>query len=241
MLLLTCASLACQPEAPESPAVPSTTAPKHLVLITLDTTRADHLGTYGYEKPTSPNLDILAQQGVVFDMAISQAAVTPVAHASILTGLEPYHHGLRVLHGLEGNALDDSQVTLAETWAANGGESAAFVSAYPVTEAFGLHQGFDVFDAEFPQADGAGLVTESGTVNTGLSQRRADATTDAALAWLDTRASQDRPLFLWVHFFDPHDPFVLPPQNMLDLFPHSKQSRAEELIAMPTSATWTCK
>ncbi|MEE2750579.1 MAG: sulfatase-like hydrolase/transferase, partial [Myxococcota bacterium] len=209
LIAIGCTTLACEtPEPADAPEPPASSTTKHIVLITLDTTRADHLGAYGYEKPTSPNLDILAQQGVVFDMAISQAAVTPVAHASILTGLEPYHHGLRVLHGLEGNALHDSQVTLAEVWASHGGESAAFVSAYPVTEAFGLHQGFDVFDAKFPQADGTGLVTESGTVNTGLSQRRADATTDAALAWLDTRTNPEQPLFLWLHYFDPHDPFV---------------------------------
>jgi len=217
-------------DAPQTPeAAPP---PKHLLLITLDTTRADHLLPYGYPKETSPNLMALAKQGVVFENAISQAAVTPVAHASLLTGLEPYHHGLRVLHGLEGNKLDESHTTLAEVWAQNGGETAAFVSAYPVTAAFGLEQGFQVFDAAFPQTDGAGLVTHAGTVNTGLSQRRGDGTTDAALAWVDSRENKDRRLLLWVHYFDPHDPFLLPPQEFLDMFPPEGPGRAQELIAI---------
>lgn len=205
---------------------------RNVVLITLDTTRADHLGVYGYSRPTSPNLDRLATQGVVFDHAISQASVTPVAHASLLTGLDPYHHGLRVLHGLEGNALAESQVTLAEVWGRRGGESAAFVSAYPAAAAFGLHQGFDVFDEEFAPAEGPPLVSPSGRVNTGLAQRRADVTTDAVLKWLDGRVDRRRALFLWVHYFDPHDPFVLPPQRVLDLFSTPGEERAERLIAV---------
>jgi len=101
---------------------PRGTPPKmNVLLITIDTTRADHLGCYGYSKPTSPNLDQLAAESVQFDLAIAQAAVTPVSHASILTGLDPYRHGLRVLHGLTANRLADEQVTLAELWQEAGG------------------------------------------------------------------------------------------------------------------------
>ena len=81
----------------------------NVLLITLDTTRADHLGCYGYKKQISPNIDKLAAKSFVFDMAIAQAAVIPVSHASILTGLEPYHHGLRVLHGLVANKLQEKR------------------------------------------------------------------------------------------------------------------------------------
>ena len=96
---------------------PSAQPPRYnVLLITLDTMRADHLGCYGYTKPTSPRLDALAAESVVFDRAIVQAAVTPVSHASILTGLEPYNHGLRVLHGLVANRLEEDQITLAEVW-----------------------------------------------------------------------------------------------------------------------------
>jgi hypothetical protein len=77
----------------------------NVLLVTLDTTRADYLGCYGYRESITPNLDRLAAESVIFDQAIAQAAVTPVSHASILTGLNPYHHGLRVLHGLVANRL----------------------------------------------------------------------------------------------------------------------------------------
>ena len=111
------------------------TAKHNLLLITLDTTRADRLGCYGYGRPTSPNLDELAQGSVVFTNAIAQAAVTPVSHASIFTGLEPYNHGLRVLHGRVANRLLEGQTTLAEVWQAAGGQTAAAISAFPVTAA----------------------------------------------------------------------------------------------------------
>jgi len=187
----------------------------NLLLITLDTTRADRLGLYGYDKPTSPNLDALAGESTVFDFAIAQAAVTPVSHASILTGLDPYHHGLRVMHGLTDNRLGKEQVTLAEVWKRVGAQTAAFVSAFPVTATFGLDQGFEVFDENFPSSDGKGLVSGSGIVNAGKSQRRADEVTKAAIAWLRNKADRDRPLFMWVHYFDPHDPLLLPPKEEL--------------------------
>ena len=180
----------------------------NVVLITLDTTRADHLGCYGYPKATSPHLDRLAAQGVLFTHAIAQASVTPVSHASILTGRDPYHHGLRVMHGMSSHRLADSQVTLAEVLKAAGYRTGAFVSAFPVSERFGLHQGFDVFDADFLEEPAEELVTKEGIVNTGTNQRRADETTRRALAWLD---EAEAPTFLWIHYFDPHDPLLLPP------------------------------
>ncbi len=212
------------------PAAPAT--PRNLVLITFDTTRADHLESYGYAAETSPNFTRLALQGTVFENAMSQAAVTPVAHASLFTGLDPYHHGLRVLHGLVGNQLPETHVTLAEIWGQQGGQSAAFVSAYPVTGAFGLEQGFEIFDANFPQADGEGVVGSGGTINTGLAQRRADETTDAALAWLRERPAEAPPFLLWVHYFDPHDPFLLPPPEFLEMFPPTEPGRPAELMAI---------
>lgn len=196
---------------------PAAEPPKYnVLLITLDTMRADHLGCYGYEKPTSPRLDALARESVVFDLAIVQAAVTPVSHASILTGLEPYNHGLRVLHGLVGNRLEEKQTTLAEVWRKTGAPTAAFVSAFPVTAAFGLEQGFQHFDENFPNSSGEGLVSKRGMVNTGQSQRRADATTEAAAAWLRTNADGGDPFLMWVHYFDPHDPMMVPPKGFMD-------------------------
>jgi arylsulfatase A-like enzyme len=200
-------------------ATPGQPPAHNLLLITLDTTRADALSCNGHPRPTTPQLDSLATApgSTLFDFAIAQAAVTPVSHASIFTGLDPHHHGLRVLHGLRNNRLEAEQTTLAEIWRRAGGETGAFVSAYPTTAAFGLDQGFDHFDADFPGADGSGLVSKNGVVNTGSAQRGARETTDAAISWLRKAAPRaDRhPIFTWVHYFDPHDTTVIPPQEEL--------------------------
>ncbi|MFQ5491460.1 MAG: sulfatase [Phycisphaerae bacterium] len=187
-----------------------------MLLITLDTTRADRLGCYGYGGGTSPNLDRLAAAGVVFERAMAQAAVTPVSHASILTGLNPYRHGLRVMHGLARNRLGDGQVTLAEVLEGAGYATAGFVSAFPASRRFGLGQGFETFDDDFGHTNANQLVTDRGIVNTGRVQRTAKDTTDRALAWL--RARGDGSFFLWVHYFDPHDPQLLPPPEYLMQF-----------------------
>jgi arylsulfatase A-like enzyme len=188
---------------------------RNVLLITLDTTRADHLGCYGYQFPTSPQIDQLAAESVLFDKAIAQAAVTPVSHASMLTGLDPYHHGLRVLHGLVNNRLSEKQLTVAEVWQQAGGQTAAFVSAFPAGSNFGLAQGFEHFDEQFPQSDGRGLVGRNGGVNTGRSQRRANHTSAAAIKWLDETADQNRPFLMWVHYFDPHDAKFRPPEEFV--------------------------
>jgi arylsulfatase A-like enzyme len=204
VLLLSGSGLVACSRAPVPPA-----AGANLLLVTLDTTRADRLGAYGSAAGLTPNLDALADRGVVFEQAIAQAAVTPVSHASILTGLDPYSHGLRVLHGTAHNRLGEAHVTLAEALAEAGYDTAAFVSAFPAGSYFGLDQGFSHFDEDFA-ADNP--VTPNGLVSTGLNQRRADHTTDRALAWLETASA---PYFLWVHYFDPHDPRVLPPDDFL--------------------------
>jgi arylsulfatase A-like enzyme len=184
-----------------------------ILLITLDTTRADRLGCYGYSGQTSENLDLLAERGTLFTRAISPSSITPVSHASILTGQYPYSHGLRVMHGLGLNRLPESRWTLAELLRDAGYQTAAFVSAFPVTERFGLRQGFSTFDAGFLETSGGGFVSEYGIVKTNGSQRRADETTERALDWL---ARAEHPFFLWIHYFDPHDRRVVPPKEWLD-------------------------
>jgi len=143
---------------------------RNVVVIVLDTTRADHLGVYDPTRTTTPRLDALASEATVFDFAIAQASVTPVSCASILTGRWPYRHGLRTLHGTSQNRLPPAQVTLAEVWHRAGGRSAAFVSAFPASRAFGLAQGFDVFDADFG-IENAPKISKTGVVSTGRSQR----------------------------------------------------------------------
>ncbi|MGD8395563.1 MAG: sulfatase [Candidatus Eiseniibacteriota bacterium] len=213
----------------------------HVLLVTLDTTRADRLGCYGDPRPTSRELDRLAAESAVFDAAIAQAAVTPVSHASILTGLDPHHHGLRVMHGLVANRLDEAQETVAETWLAAGGRTAAVVSAYPVTDDFGLAQGFEHFDASFLEGAGQGRRTAAGQVNTGLSQRGAKETTDAAIAWLHSVGqSADLPFLLWVHYFDPHDDFLLPPPDLLEALMDGPLAPAGPSLADTVRAHYDC-
>jgi arylsulfatase A-like enzyme len=202
----------------------------NVVVIVLDTTRADHLGLYGASRAITPRLDELAAESAVFDLAIAQASVTPVSCASLLTGLWPYRHGLRVLHGTSKNRLPPAAVTLAEVWKQAGGRSAAFVSAFPASGAFGLAQGFDVFDAEFG-IENAPHISKRGVVTTGMSQRRADVTTDAALDWLE-RAERDRAFLLWLHYFDPHDTYLTPPREFVARFPPASSSGADALRAL---------
>lgn len=182
-----------------------------VVLITLDTTRADALGAYGAPGDPTPHLDALATGGTLFERASAQASVTPVSHASIFTGQNPYTHGLRLMHGRTRNRLAEEAVTLAELLRDAGYRTAAFVSAFPATARFGLAQGFEHFDAAF--LDDEEPISANGAVNTGTSQRRADVTTDRALAWLVEESA--RPRFVWVHYFDPHDALVLPPESFV--------------------------
>jgi len=168
--------------------------------------------------------------------ASAQAAVTPVSHASIFTGQNPYTHGLRVMHGRTRNRLEDGAVTLAEVLSVAGYRTAAFTSAFPVTERFGLAQGFDHFDQAFldtPEAQ-----PEDGPVNTGTNQRRGDATTDAALDWLNAEVERVQPTagsaprFVWVHYFDPHDVFVLPPDEFVARHPAVPPAERAQLRAL---------
>jgi len=164
--------------------------PRHLVLVTLDTARADRLSAYGHRVPTSPALAALAERGVRFDDAISQAIVTPPSHASILTGKNPPRHGLRELSG---ESLAPGEQTRAELLRAEGFRTAAFVGAIPLLANRGLDQGFDVYDQIFPD---------------GMIERRARRTNLAVRDWL-SQAPEGR-IFLWVHYFDPHHPYNPP-------------------------------
>jgi len=169
------------------------------LLITLDTTRADHLEPYGADNVETPALSELAENGIVFERAFATAPITAPTHASLLTGLYPRRHGVRdnlTYH------LREEIPTLAERLAEIGFQTAAFVSASVLERRYGLDQGFDVFDDR---------VRSSATVleRRMTLERPAGATTDRALAWLDTLRG-DEPYFLWVHFYDPHIPYSPP-------------------------------
>jgi arylsulfatase A-like enzyme len=207
-----------------APRLRGTTSPDryNVLLITLDTTRADHLSCYGYPKKTSPVLDALAADGVRFDLAISASAITPISHASILTGLNPDRHGVRVFYGPTGHYLTQAHPTLATLLKAHGRQTAAFVSAYPASQRFGLHWGFDTFASELASAvmtqDPALPLPKDGywvAERTASAQRRADATVDQTLDWLKQGR---RPFFVWTHLFDPHDVSLVPPKEIMERF-----------------------
>jgi choline-sulfatase len=174
------------------------TAP-NILLITLDTVRADRIGAYGYAKASTPVLDRLAREGARFADATTQAPLTGPAHAAILTGLYPARIGVR------DNAttpVPEATTTAAELFKARGYRTAAFVGAFILTSPYGFAQGFDTFDADFPgYADSEKLQV----------QRRAGAVVDAALAWLAGPAGPGtRPFFAWVHLYDAHAPYDPP-------------------------------
>ncbi len=179
---------------------PGAAAEHHVVIITVDTTRADRLGCYGYAAAETPVMDRLAAEGVRFDQAISPVPITLPAHVSMFTGLDPHRHGVR--HNGE-FIVDPALTTLAEVLQGQGYDTAAFVSSFVLDARFGLNQGFDVYDAEVDPSRG-----EFGGLE---NERSAEAVTTAALRWLAQR-SPDRPFFLWVHYYDPHHPYEPPPR-----------------------------
>jgi arylsulfatase A-like enzyme len=194
----------------------------NVLLITLDTTRADHLRCYGYTRATSPNLDALAADGVRFELALSPSAVTPMSHASIFTGLNPDRHGLRVFYGKTGYFLSESEPTLASLLRSQGWETGAFVSAYSASQRFGLHWGFNTFQSEVAESvfkqDMTLRPPKDGywsTERVATAQRRSDETTDHVLGWLK---SARRPFFLWTHYWDPHDAALVPPEQITSWF-----------------------
>jgi arylsulfatase A-like enzyme len=173
----------------------------NVVLITFDTTRADHLSCYGYKAVRTPVIDQLAAEGMRYTRCFSPVPLTLPTHASILTGLYPYRHGVHV----NGEAaLADEAVTLAEILKRHGWATAAFVGAYPVASVFGLAQGFDTYDEDFGAA---------GKSRFFYVQRNAQAVSDAAIAWLDGATTNASPYFLWVHYYDPHAPYEPPGYN----------------------------
>jgi len=182
--------------------------PRNVILITLDTLRSDRLGSYGYSKATSPTLDALARRGALFQDAVAQATTTPPSHASILTGQNPPTHGLRKLYG---QRLPEANTTLAEVLGAAGYTTAAFVSAVPLRGNTGLAQGFDLYDDEWE------IESEDERL-----ERNADKTNRRVFEWLDT--VPETPLFLWVHYFDPHFPYF-PPDDYQRRFGVDKAAR----------------
>ena len=173
-------------------------ASPNVLLVTIDTLRADRLGGYGYARAATPVLDRLAREGVLVEEAVVQVPQTRPSHASILTGRLPYEHGIR-----DNNSppLEARLPTLATVLKGHGYQTGAVVGAYPVSRPSGLHRGFDFFDDPF----GAG---ETANAHNPRTERRASEVVDAALQWL--ARPRTAPFFLWLHVFDPHAPYAPP-------------------------------
>ena len=170
----------------------------NLLVVTLDTTRADRIGAYGFRNIETPTLDRLAREGVLFEQTMASAPLTLPAHASIFTSLFPPEHGVRDNGGF---FLAPSQVTLATMLKNRGFATGAVVGAYVLDGKWGLNQGFDSYvdDFELPTGRGFGL---------GEVRRPGNEVVDRALPWLEK--VKDRRFFAWLHFYDPHTPYEPP-------------------------------
>jgi arylsulfatase A-like enzyme len=215
MLALVLAACTRNPATPEGPR-PS------VLLITIDTLRADRLGAYGDTLARTPNLDALTRGGVCFTKAFTPAPLTLPAHATLMTGLLPPQHGVR---GNGGFALGGDHATLAEALRARGLRTAAFVGGFPLERRFGLARGFDHYDDVFDRAQG---------VHFDFAERRADRVAGAAQSWL---AGEKGPVFAWVHVFDPHAPYD-PPSEFRGVDPYRGEIAFTDHALGPLLAAW---
>jgi choline-sulfatase len=193
MSILLSLALAAAPAAAAGPA-----ARPNLLLVTIDTLRADHGGAYGDAAASTPALDGLARDGTLVEEAVVHVPQTRPSHATLFTGRYPYEHGIR--DNAQG-PLDRKWPTLAERLRAGGWDTAAVIGAYPVSRPSGLDRGFAFFDDPFGTWQGA-------TSGDARSERPAGEVADRALAWL--KRPRRAPFFLWVHFYDPHAPYEPP-------------------------------
>ena len=168
---------------------------RHVVLISMDTTRADYFSCYGYPDPTTPNIDKLTEQATRFANVVSPVPITLPAHSSMLTGMIPPAHGV---HNNIGYHLAPSHTTLAEILKANGFKTSAILSAFVLDRKFGLNQGFDTYDDQFGEHNRREHHTE----------RFGDEITRLAFDWID--ANRKGKSFLFLHYFDPHYDYVPP-------------------------------
>lgn len=192
----------------KTPRVSLKNAPKfdHVVIISIDTLRADHLGCYGHPFVKSPNIDAFANESLIFTQHISAAPTTLASHTSLMTGTYPHTHGVPK----NGFVLGDENEMLAEILTKAGFESAGFIGAFPLDARFNFDQGFAHFDASYTMDYKPGVLDQY--------QRLASDVTDSAIRWLDKRGggrdqkSKPDRLFMFVHYFDVHWPYEAPPK-----------------------------
>jgi arylsulfatase A-like enzyme/Tfp pilus assembly protein PilF len=173
--------------------------PRNLLLISIDTLRADHLGCYGYAGAETPRIDALARSGLRFLTATTVVPLTLPAHSSLMTGTFPAWHGVRDNGGFY---LGDEQITLAEVLRERGFRTGGFVGAFVLDRRWGIAQGFDRYFDDFD------LDKFADAPSMDFIQRPGAQVVDAALPWL--HAEPERPFFAWVHLYDPHAPYEAP-------------------------------
>ncbi len=187
-------------KAPEYEPVPGPRLHRaNVVVITVDTLRRDHLAPYGASFET-PAASRLAREGVVFERAVAQVPLTLPSHASLFTGLYPPRHGV---HDNGGFVLGQDATTLAERFQSRGYRTAAFVSSYILHSRWGIAQGYETYDDSFEYE---GLESR----NLADVERPAGPVVDRALQWLRAPRRGERPFYLWVHLYDPHEPYAPP-------------------------------
>jgi len=189
-----------------------------VVLISIDTLRADHLPLYGFAAGSTPNLDRLGREGIVFDDLYSHCPLTLPAHASMLTGLLPAHHGVRDNIGFR---LGADHPTLATRFKAGGWRTGAAVSAYVLRAPTGIAQGFDSFDDA--------IEVEGGTESMGNLQRDGAAAVDSLTRWIS--GQKGARFFAFLHLYEPHSPYTPPPRHQGHASPYDGEvSYADELV-----------
>src|SRR5581483_7949470 len=175
----------------------------NVILITIDTLRADHLSCYGYSKIKTPTLDGLARDGILFEHAMAQVPLTFPSHAAILTGTYPFQNGVQ---DFTSPPLDPRFRSIAQAFKQNGYVTGGVVSAFVLDRSWGLARGFDFYDDSFSPEDFQ-------TKEPGLVDRKARDSLDRTIRWLtkdwQTKGSR-RPFFLWLHLYDPHSPYEAP-------------------------------
>ena len=179
----------------ESPRPAAAAAPAgDIILVTIDTWRADAAGFAGNEGVKTPFLDSLAARGVVFRNAHAHNVITLPSHTNILTGLNPYQHGVRENSGF---VLDAKYTTVAEHLKQRGYATGAFIAAFPLDARFGLNQGFDVYDDNYGKGKAA--------IDLNMPERSADDVLQSAAGWW--RSAEGSKRFMWIHLYDPHAPY----------------------------------
>ena len=214
LALLLSAAAGCGRSRPASTLQPGLVPGGNVLLITIDTLRADRLGAYGNRNGLTPRLDRLSAAGVCYAHAFSNVPMTLPAHTSILTGRAPRTHGV---HDNGTFRLDERIPTLASVMSQAGYRTGAFVGAFVLDARFGLGRGFDVYDDRYPHAG------EGTTFN--FSERRADEVVTAAGDWILKSADSlpSAPWFAWVHLFDPHAPYEAPPEYRAGRSPYDAE------------------